>query len=68
MRPVRGSPAHRPHLVQHHVVATLGQLPGGLAAREAAAHDVERGHATTGSGTSAGSSTAHSLAHLRHFR
>ena len=63
----RGS-AHRSHLVQYHVVATLGQLPGRLATRETTADDVERGHATTGSGTSAGSSTAHSLAHLRHFR
>ena len=49
-------------------MAALSQLPGGLAAREAAPHDVEGGHATTGSGTSAGSSTAHSFAHLRHFR
>ena len=34
-------PAHRPHLVQHDRHAAPGQLPGGLAAGEAAADDVD---------------------------
>ena len=37
---VRLGAAHRPHLVQHHGHAGLGELPGRLAAGEAAADDV----------------------------
>ena len=40
--PVRIGRPHRPHLVQHHRHAAPGELPGCLAAGEAAADDMDR--------------------------
>jgi hypothetical protein len=37
---MRGRAAHATHLVDHNVVTTLGELPGGLAAGESSADDV----------------------------
>jgi hypothetical protein len=53
--------------MQRHLVAALGELPGGLAAREAATNDMD--HVPTGSASAfSGSATAHSFWHFRHFR
>jgi hypothetical protein len=56
----------RAHLVQHHMMATLGELPGSLGAREAAADDVDGGHPA--SACSSVGATSHSLPHLMHLR